>query len=191
MRVRVRACACACACACARAQPNGDAARRGPRRGWERTPQPCVRRRQIPGGGAASGVFILARNRVERRSKAVYEGSGRSAGRPNGGPPHRRILQSEEFTSPQARQPPALDGASPNSSARQDSNDQPTAVATIWWRRRRGRNLLVGRRACVEPRRQSCARQACARQAWRRTPPAVRVLLVPPQVVRAPPRVRA
>jgi hypothetical protein len=30
MRVRVRACACASACACARAQPNGDAARRGP-----------------------------------------------------------------------------------------------------------------------------------------------------------------
>ena len=46
MRVRVRACACACARACARAQPNGDAARRGPRRGWEQTPQPCVRRRQ-------------------------------------------------------------------------------------------------------------------------------------------------
>ena len=46
MRVRVRACACASACACARAQPNGDAARRGPRRGRERTPQPCVRRRQ-------------------------------------------------------------------------------------------------------------------------------------------------
>ena len=67
----------------------------------------------------------------------------------------------------------------------------PTAVATIWWWRRRGRNLLVGRRACAEPRRQACARQACARPAWRRTPPAVRALLVPPQVVRAPPRVRA
>ena len=40
------ACARASACACARAQPNGDAARRGPRRGRERTPQPCVRRRQ-------------------------------------------------------------------------------------------------------------------------------------------------
>jgi hypothetical protein len=41
MRVRVRA------CACARAQPKyGDAARRGPRRGLERTPQPCVQRRQ-------------------------------------------------------------------------------------------------------------------------------------------------
>ena len=46
MRVRECACACVCACACARAQPSGDAARRGPRRGWERTPQPCVRRRQ-------------------------------------------------------------------------------------------------------------------------------------------------
>ena len=46
MRVRVCACVCVCASACARAQPNGDAARRGPRRGWERTPQPCARRRQ-------------------------------------------------------------------------------------------------------------------------------------------------
>ena len=46
LRVRVRVCACASACACARAQPNGDADRRGPRRGRERTPQPCVRRRQ-------------------------------------------------------------------------------------------------------------------------------------------------
>jgi len=46
MRVRVRACVCVRASACARAQPNGDAARRGPRRGWERTPQPCVRHRQ-------------------------------------------------------------------------------------------------------------------------------------------------
>ena len=42
MRVRVRVRVCACACA----RPNGRAARRGPRRGWERTPQPCVRRRQ-------------------------------------------------------------------------------------------------------------------------------------------------
>ena len=43
-RVRVRACACACgpcACACARAQPNGDAVRRGPRRGW------ATRRRRL------------------------------------------------------------------------------------------------------------------------------------------------
>ena len=46
VRVRVRVCACACAYARARARPNGRAARRGPRRGWERTPQPCVRRRQ-------------------------------------------------------------------------------------------------------------------------------------------------
>ena len=60
VRVRVRVCACACACVRARARvcvrvrvlaprPNGRAARRewrGPRRGWERTPQPCVRRRQ-------------------------------------------------------------------------------------------------------------------------------------------------
>ena len=44
-----QACACVCACgarARAAARPNGDAARRGPRRGWERTPQPCVRRCQ-------------------------------------------------------------------------------------------------------------------------------------------------
>ena len=45
-RVRVRVCACRRARACARARPNGGAARRGPRRGWEQTPQPCVRRRQ-------------------------------------------------------------------------------------------------------------------------------------------------
>ena len=117
--------------------------------------------------------------------------------------PRLRLLRASRFASnktpdgpvrfqhPKARQqqpPQTLDGASPNSSARQQP---PTAVATIWWRRRRGRNLLVGRRACVEPRRPSCARQACARQAQRRTPPAVRALLVPPQVVRAPPRVRA
>ena len=51
---RARVCVCdarARVCVCervrgARAQPNGDAARRGPRRGRERTPQPCVRRRQ-------------------------------------------------------------------------------------------------------------------------------------------------
>ena len=35
-RVRVRV------CATVRAWPNGRAARRGARRGWERTPQPCV-----------------------------------------------------------------------------------------------------------------------------------------------------
>ena len=37
----------------------------------------------------------------------------------------------------------ALDGASPNSSASDSNSQPPTAVATIWWRRRRGRNLLV------------------------------------------------
>jgi hypothetical protein len=44
VRVRVRA----------RAASNGRAARRGPRRGWERTPQPCVRRRQSQKPAAAS-----------------------------------------------------------------------------------------------------------------------------------------
>ena len=55
MRVRVLVCACVrerVRAVRARARgrgpgpTNGDAARRGPRRGWERAPQPCVRRRQ-------------------------------------------------------------------------------------------------------------------------------------------------
>jgi hypothetical protein len=44
---RARVCVCERVRACARAQPNGDAARRGARRGRERTPQPC----ELRGGG--------------------------------------------------------------------------------------------------------------------------------------------
>jgi len=88
--VRVRVSVCACACARARARPNGRAARRGPRRGWERTPQPCVRRRQsritrgrVPGVGRV----VVVTPREVRPRHPVAGGEHRRARRcsPSGG----------------------------------------------------------------------------------------------------------